>query len=572
LFKLQGYTVDRDLLGDVLERLGSPALRAEYSRVRGDSVARAQSQVQAQQQAAKQEQERWKTQDQELMKPQQQQSGISRQLARCLAAGRSQEQCFTGKGGQGGLGMMPLFSNESAPPGISLTGAYSLPSGFSIWFYPEYAHITCKDVKADAGYTIDVKENQVLVRLVPSKTIGLGVKLNEEITKLLPQSSNPDEWQGQRIAFLLRGDGKLAGSGPINVTGNMVVGTGKERDPRTLEMTDVTYTQTKTSSCTLGVLNSTGPSPVLGSFEQIVNKSFDIASGIKDKAEAKNPPPGLRINGSYVSQSGFDVEFYPDSAVVSCRDATVARDYSVSPIGNKVLVNIQNGATPIQLEYKPDGKLVGSGSVEVDGRMFVGMKDRVENGVVVHDPVFNGLVIRDPVFRPMTDTCTLGVLAPGSPGTSGSPTTTQPALAPNNPPAATTQRAAGGNAVLTVTSLRMQAGARLLLLRDSFENALRKGGVQPPPGTSAMKVWLNACASQQALCQQAMAMTAPLVVSRTVIDANGKAEFPAVPAGTYYVFASTRYNNQPFFWDLRVDLRPGANAVTLDQRNSAPIN
>ena len=100
LFKLQGYTVDRDLLGDVLERLGSPALRAEYFRVRGDSVARAQLQVQAQQQAAKQEQERWKTQDQELMKPQQQQSGLSRQVARCPAAGKSQEQCFTGKGGQ----------------------------------------------------------------------------------------------------------------------------------------------------------------------------------------------------------------------------------------------------------------------------------------------------------------------------------------------------------------------------------------------------------------------------------------------------------------------------------------
>jgi hypothetical protein len=565
LFKLEGYTVDRDLLRDVLERLGSPTLRAEWSRLRGESLARHQAQVQAQQQWAKQEQERWKTRDQELLKAQPQQAKLNRQLARCLAAGRSESQC------------------ETAPPGLSLTGAYSLPSSFSMWFYPEYAHITCKDVKADAGYRIEMKNNQVQVKLVPSRTIGLGVKLPDEIMKFVPQSSNPDEWQGQRIAFVLRSDGKLSGSGPIKVSGSMTAGNrrreisasearsypGAERDAYGTWTVSEPTTVAKTSSCTLGVLNPTGPSPVLGSFESILETAFNAASDVvygrkdKEKVETKMPPPGLKVGGSYVSQSGLDVQFYADAAVVSCRDATVARDYSVSISGNKLFVNIQNGGTPIQLEYKPAGTLVGSGSVKVNGRE--------------------------------TDTCTLGVLTPGQPGSASTPPSlattdaTVPtqqsnpitAARPNNARASETPTGSGANAVLSVSSgfaaqpgaSNPLAGKTLVLLKDSFENMLRKGGVQPPPGTSAMKVWLSACASRQALCQQGMMMGQAATAAGVVVDANGRARFSAVPPGTYFLFGSTQYNNQPFIWDLRVDLKRGTtNGVTLDQRNSAPIN
>jgi hypothetical protein len=562
-------------------------------------VARAQAEVKAQQQAAQREQERWKTSEQEILNmkpPQQQQPKMNLQLARCLAAGRS--ECS--HEGKSMLGLIPLFSNEPPPPGLALTGAYSAPGGFNIWFYPEYAHITCKDVKADAGYKIEMKNNQVQVRLVPSKSIGLGVKLNEQLMKALPQSSSPDEWQGQRIAFSLTRDGKLSGSGTIAVTGTMVTGSGQERDVYTGQTKDVTYIQSKTSRCTLGMLSPTGPSPVLGSMEQIENTAFDLASNIvfggkdKDKTAHKNPQPGLKISGSYVSQAGFDVDFYLDSAVVSCRDATVARDYSVSASSTKVLVNIQNGATPIQLEYKPDGTLVGSGSIQVDGRMFVGMKDRVENGVVVRHPVFNGLAIRDPVFQPARDSCTLGVLTPGQPGSASTPASaattgaTVPAqqsnaitpARPNSTAASATPTGSGANAVLFVTSgfaappgaSNPVAGKTLVLLKDSFENVLRQGGVQPPPGTSALKVWLSACASRQPLCQQGMMMGQAATATGAVVEANGRAQFSAVPPGRYFVFGSTQYNNQPFLWDLRVDLKQGTNAVTLDQRNSAPIN
>jgi len=54
-------------------------------------------------------------------------------------------------------------------------------------------------------------------------------------------------------------------------------------------------------------------------------------------------------------------------------------------------------------------------------------------------------------------------------------------------------------------------------------------------------------------------------------DANGKTTLPGVPAGTYYLMVSTLYNNQPIYWDLRVELKEGANSLTLEQRNAAPF-
>lgn len=56
------------------------------------------------------------------------------------------------------------------------------------------------------------------------------------------------------------------------------------------------------------------------------------------------------------------------------------------------------------------------------------------------------------------------------------------------------------------------------------------------------------------------------------MDATARATLPGVPPGTYYLFAVAGYNNQFLVWDLRVDLKPGANSVTLDQRNTASLD
>ncbi|MFY9607785.1 MAG: hypothetical protein WAU45_04120 [Blastocatellia bacterium] len=56
------------------------------------------------------------------------------------------------------------------------------------------------------------------------------------------------------------------------------------------------------------------------------------------------------------------------------------------------------------------------------------------------------------------------------------------------------------------------------------------------------------------------------------MGSSGRETLPGVPAGSYYLFAVTAHNKQILVWDLRVDLKPGANSVTLDHRNTAPLD
>ena len=54
-------------------------------------------------------------------------------------------------------------------------------------------------------------------------------------------------------------------------------------------------------------------------------------------------------------------------------------------------------------------------------------------------------------------------------------------------------------------------------------------------------------------------------------DANGRGTLPGVPPGVYYLMISAIYNNQPFAWGQAVQLKPGANSVTLDLSNATAI-
>ena len=54
-------------------------------------------------------------------------------------------------------------------------------------------------------------------------------------------------------------------------------------------------------------------------------------------------------------------------------------------------------------------------------------------------------------------------------------------------------------------------------------------------------------------------------------DGSGRGTFPGVPPGVYYLMISTLYNNQALAWGQAVQLRPGANSVTLDLSNATPI-
>jgi hypothetical protein len=60
-------------------------------------------------------------------------------------------------------------------------------------------------------------------------------------------------------------------------------------------------------------------------------------------------------------------------------------------------------------------------------------------------------------------------------------------------------------------------------------------------------------------------------VSGTRADAGGKGTLPGVPPGTYFLQVNTVYNKLPYTWGQRIQLRPGANSVTLDLSNATQI-
>jgi hypothetical protein len=81
-----------------------------------------------------------------------------------------------------------------------------------------------------------------------------------------------------------------------------------------------------------------------------------------------------------------------------------------------------------------------------------------------------------------------------------------------------------------------------------------------------------ACGTRTPDCQKSLDAIKADAASAIRADANGNAIFPGVPAGTYYLMISARYNNQPIVWGQKVELKAGANSITLDQRNATPVN
>ena len=136
-----------------------------------------------------------------------------------------------------------------------------------------------------------------------------------------------------------------------------------------------------------------------------------------------------------------------------------------------------------------------------------------------------------------------------------------------------------GNAGLTIVSgfsaqpgaLNPLAGYPYTLLRESFTATVAKAGVPVPPGSSPLKVMGAACQNHTPDCQKITQAWKSEAISAARGDVAGKAVLPGVPPGTYYLMIITRYNNQPIFWDMKVDLKAGANSVTLDPRNAAPV-
>jgi len=513
--------------------------------------------------------------------------GSTGEMRQCVASGRTMRVCMS-EGMDKGFNQMfgiDLSGLQATPPtGLRMTGDYKAADGFRLIFEPDQVTMVCKGVPAPTPYTVQVTDTQANITIQ----------------------------NGKPFVVSLRADGKLAGTGQVRVTGQVPAGTRTEQTTgnstqtatRTRELTPLEAGQypnakqngqtftiqddaskfvngpisrtvidfvTKTADCTLGVLSPIGASPLqqvkndadilttIGAGLGALMKGGDLNAATKEMLAPKEDEaitPGLRMNGSYASGS-FGLTFHRESVTMACGDSEQALPYSVQHSGNKTMLMIQDKPT---MQLMPDGSLNGSGTVQVNGRIITGTTDDINTPFV---------------FALHPASCPMGRLVAGAKITAAPVDTASIAAALT---AATTPATPAGTTSLRIAAhpvlSSLLAGKSLVVLKDSLENVLASAGVNAQGASSRIAAWAKACerASTDPLCQKGVTSLASFVVARSTLDPTGTATFMNIPSsGTFFVVVDTAYS-QHLLWNLRIDLKPGVNSVTLTENNTTPIN
>ena len=518
-----------------------------------------------------------------------------RAMNRCITSGRLPASC-TGNAMLGAFTQMlssvssilPTDTKESisaaSSSGPNMAGVFQGPGGWRLDFIDGGVLVNCSILAPDEHkYSIDFKNDRTVI--------------------VIDTTPKP-------LVLTFRADGTIIGPGPFVLDGVIVSGSSgggstpghtettttaqehtvsrdpsvRDQDlslhPNTLTGTETTYSTTSTYvpgtstaphasfspkrvSCPALNLSSKGASVGVQTMQT------DLLKTMFGGEKGPPTPPGIRMHGIYAASTGFSVQFFPESAILGCGpDAARAYPYSVAAGGTKAVIQVAAPDHPLTLNFQVDGSLNpgASGPYQVHGRTVTG-----QNG--------DG----DFTFAPLEQTCNLAPLTPSKTIPSGSApaTLTASASAPGTATAnrsgnLSTPNAPTGNAVLTVVSgfpaqpgvLNPLAGRPYVLLRDDYDTALKKGGIAIPAGMTGPKVVAGLCGTRTPECQKALAAITSDAASAVRADITGKAAFPGVPPGSYYLMISTQYNKQNLSWAFKVDLHAGANSVTLDQRNA----
>jgi hypothetical protein len=122
------------------------------------------------------------------------------------------------------------------------------------------------------------------------------------------------------------------------------------------------------------------------------------------------------------------------------------------------------------------------------------------------------------------------------------------------------------------------ARATFYLLDDDLENILRSSGFQAEGGSSLLATLalkyvgreLEALrGSNVTTFDKAMEAVKPHIVATTTTDFGGKGQFSPVAPGTYHLMHVGEIGRSVVLWNLKIDLKPGQNSITLDQNNAA---
>jgi hypothetical protein len=488
-----------------------------------------------------------------------------RAMRRCVSSGRLVATC-TGNSLLGAFGQMlssvlPSASKEPAP-GPEMAGVFQGAGNWRLDFIDGGVLVNCSTLSPNQeSYTLEFKNGRTVLTI----------------------DTTP-----KPLVLTFRPDGTIVGPGPVTIDGVVAAGyvsgaagTNAQYKDQFGNLYDAagnrvpgsdnaghTVFSHRTATCPALNLTSKGAGTGVQTMQTDLLKSM-----FNDGDKGPPTPPGIRMRGIFAASTGFSVQFFPESAILGCGpDAARAYPYTVVADSTRAHVKIDAPDHPLTLAFEPDGSLdAGSGPYQVHGRIVTGQNN-------------DG----DFTFAPMELTCNLGILTASKqiPAVGGNPVTM---VASTGAPAAGSANGGGtlstpaaplGNAALSIVSgfpaapgtPNPLAGRPYVLLRDSYANALAKGGVSVPPGMSPYKYAATACASRTPDCQRITDAIKADAASAVRADANGSATFPGVPPGSYYLMISTRYNNQPIIWGQAVQLKPGQNSLTLDQTNATLLN
>jgi hypothetical protein len=144
-----------------------------------------------------------------------------------------------------------------------------------------------------------------------------------------------------------------------------------------------------------------------------------------------------------------------------------------------------------------------------------------------------------------------------------------------------TAGAVGGQATLNLTVGEVvngarsspPAGTRLFLTPENPDASLVLAGFAPDPGGQPIDKLFEACkigqGGTQQRCNQGMQALTVGAVRETATGPDGRAAIDAVAPGRYYIVSYTPYKGHALIWHMPVDLKPGANAVSLTPQNGS---
>jgi len=488
-----------------------------------------------------------------------------RAMRRCVSSGRPASTC-TGNGLLGAFTQMvsqvlPGADKKPQQPGPNMAGVFEGEGHWRFDFIDEGVLVNCAELSPNQeSYSLDLKSGHAMLTIdTTPRPLVLAVHNDGSITG----PPGPVTINGVIAAGYVSG---AAGTGATQKDqyGNLYDSAGN----RVSGNANNGYTRFAPRRATCPVINLSSKGAGVG----VQTMETDLLKSVVGGDKGPATPPGIRMHGIFAASTGFSVQFFPESVILGCGpDAARAYPYAVEVGGSGAVVKIAATDHPLTLAFRADGSLDpgSAGPYQVHGRIVTGQDDN-----------------DDFTFAPMEMTCNLGVLAPSQeiPASGGGPAGSPPTMnAAASGPAGggglSTPAAPLGNAVLSVIpGLAAQPGAPnpfaghpYVLLRSSYADAIAGAGVSVPPGVSPYMYLGAACANRTPDCQKILTAINADAASAVRADANGRGTFPGVPAGVYYLMISTRYNNQPLAWDRAIELKAGANSVTLDLNNATVI-